>query len=68
MSGNFVDQGSPSAGTAVDWSVPLHPKGKTLYTGNYIVAKVNGMKQMLTSAQYEQHILAGDDVEVVSLP
>jgi hypothetical protein len=62
------DQGVPSTGTAIDWSVPKHPKGQTLYTDNYIVAKVNGMQQLLTSAQLQQHLIAGDEVEMVPLP
>lgn len=65
---NFVDQGCPSAGTAVDYSVPQVPKGVTLYTGNYIVAKVNGMRKLLTSAQLTQYLDNGDEVEVVPLP
>jgi hypothetical protein len=65
---NFVDQGNPSTGTAIDWSVPRHPKGQTLYTGNYIVATINGYQQLLTSAQLQQHLIAGDDVEIVGLP
>jgi len=63
-----VDQGCPSAGTAQDYSVPQQPSGQTLYTGNYIVAKVNGTRQLLTSAQLQQHLNNGDDVEVVNLP
>jgi hypothetical protein len=57
-----------SAGTAVDYSVPSQPSGQTLYMGNYIVAKVNGYKMLLTSAQFQQHLDNGDTVEVVNLP
>jgi len=34
--------------------------------GNYIVAKVNGVKQVLTSAELQQLINNGYDVEVVT--
>ena len=34
--------------------------------GNYIVAKVNGVKQVLTSAEMQQLINNGYDVEVVT--
>jgi hypothetical protein len=54
-----------SAGTAVDLSVPWHPKGRTLYTGNYIVAYVNGDRQLLTSAQLHQFLRNGDEVVIV---
>jgi len=58
-----------SAGSAVDYSVPQQqPSGQTLYTGNYIVAKVNGYRQLLTSAQLQQMLDNGEDVEVVNLP
>lgn len=57
-----------SAGTAMDYSVPSTPTGKSLYTGNYIVAKVNGYRMLITSAQLQQYLNNGDDVEVVNLP
>jgi hypothetical protein len=34
--------------------------------GNYIVAKVNGVKMVLTSAELQQLINNGYDVEVVT--
>jgi hypothetical protein len=68
MSSDMGPTLASSAGTAVDYSVPSLPSGQTLYTGNYIVAKVNGYRQMLTSAQYQQHVDNGDTVEVVNLP
>jgi hypothetical protein len=39
---------------------------KVLGKGNYIVAKVNGVKQVLTSAELQQLINNGYDVEVVT--
>jgi hypothetical protein len=38
---------------------------KVLGKGNYIVAKVNGVKQVLTSAEMQRLINDGYDVEVV---
>ena len=54
-----------SAGTALlDFSLPLHAgKTRTLYGGNYIVAKVNGVKQVLTDAELQKYLDAGYDVE-----
>jgi len=57
-----------SAGTAVDYSVPSQPSGQSLYTGNYIVARVNRYRMLLTSQQYQQYVDNGYDVEVVPLP
>ena len=39
---------------------------KVLGKGNYIVAKVNGVKQVLTSAEMQQLINDGYDVEVIT--
>jgi len=39
---------------------------KVLGKGNYIVAKVNGVKQVLTSAEMQRLINDGYDVEVVT--
>jgi hypothetical protein len=39
---------------------------KVLGKGNYIVAKVNDVKQVLTSAEMQQLINNGYDVEVVT--
>jgi hypothetical protein len=39
---------------------------KVLGKDNYIVAKVNGVKQVLTSAEMQQLINNGYDVEVVT--
>lgn len=39
---------------------------KVLGKGNYIVAKVNGTKMVLTSAEIQQLINDGYDVEVVT--
>ena len=39
---------------------------KVLGKGNFIVAKVNGVKQVLTSAEMQQLINDGYDVEVVT--
>jgi hypothetical protein len=39
---------------------------KVLGKGNYIVAKVNGVKQVLTSAEMQRLVNDGCDVEVVT--
>jgi hypothetical protein len=39
--------------------------GHVLGKGNYIVAKVNGVKMVLTSAELQQLINNGYDVEIV---
>ena len=41
--------------------------GHVLGKGNYIVAKVNGVKTVLTSAEMQQLINAGYDVEVITV-
>jgi hypothetical protein len=37
---------------------------RTVWSGNYIFARVNGQKLMLTPEEYDQLIKAGQDVEV----
>jgi hypothetical protein len=55
-----------SAGSSVlDFSVPWKPKEKTLYTGNYVVAKVEGQKLVLASIELQRLIDSGYDVEVL---
>ena len=39
---------------------------KVLGKGNFIVAKVNGVKQVLTSAELKQLLDNGYDVEVIT--
>jgi hypothetical protein len=39
---------------------------RTLLQGNYILAKVNGVKQVLTSKELQQLLDDGYDVEVVA--
>lgn len=56
-----------SAGTAlIDLSVPTNPKGNTLWTNNLIVARVNGLKFVITSEQLQQYFDNGYDVIVVT--
>jgi hypothetical protein len=38
---------------------------QALGKGNYIVAKVNGTRQVLTSAEFQQLLRAGYDLEIV---
>ena len=68
MSNNGMG-GIPSAvhvGTSLwDFSVPSHPKGRTLFNGNYIIAKVEGEKMVLTSSQVQNYLNLGLDVEVL---
>jgi hypothetical protein len=55
-----------SAGTGVlDFSVPWTPKEQTLYTGNYVVAKVEGQKLVLNSTQLQQLLDNGVDIEIL---
>jgi hypothetical protein len=55
-----------TVGTSLlDFSVPWTPKGKTLYTGNYVVAKVEGQKLVLTSTELQQLLDNGYDVEIL---
>ena len=55
-----------SAGSGVlDFSVPWKPKQKTLYTGNYVIARVEGQKLVLSSQELQRLLDAGYDVEVI---
>ena len=38
---------------------------KVLGNGNYVVAKVNGTRQVLTSGEVQQLLDAGYDVEII---
>jgi hypothetical protein len=59
-------QSAVSAGSSVlDFSVPWKPKEKTLYTGNYVVARVEGQKLVLSSQELQRLLDAGYDVEVI---
>jgi hypothetical protein len=59
-------QSAVSAGTSLlNFSVPSTPKEKTLYTGNYVVAKVEGQKLVLSNAELQQLLDNGYDVEVL---
>jgi hypothetical protein len=54
-----------SAGSSLlNFSVPWRPREKTLYSGNYVVAKVEGEKLLLTSVELVQLLRNGVDVEV----
>lgn len=61
--------GNPQAYGPYDFSVPVSSAGtgattRTVYTGNYIFARVNGQKLMLTSQELQNLIDQGVDVEV----
>lgn len=59
-------QSAVSAGSGVlDFSVPWRLKGKTLYNGNFVVAKVEGQKLVLSSMELQNYINAGYDAEVL---
>jgi hypothetical protein len=59
-------QSAVSAGSSVlDFSVPWKPKQKTLYTGNCVVARVEGQKLVLSSQELQRLLNAGYDVEVL---
>lgn len=67
---------SQSGGTAIAFSngdisfgtVDLNPAdepGRNVYTGNYIVVRVNkGLKQLVTSSQYTNLVNAGYEVDI----
>jgi hypothetical protein len=58
-----------SAGTSLlNFSIPWAPKEKTLYTGNYVVAKVEGQKLVLSSQELQQFLDDGYDVEILGSP
>jgi hypothetical protein len=58
-----------SAGTALlNFSAPWRPREKTLYTGNYVVAKVEGEKLVLSAAELQQLLDDGYDVEILGYP
>jgi hypothetical protein len=62
-------QSAVSAGTALlNFSVPWAPTEKTLYTGNYVVAKVEGEKLVLSAAELQQYLYNGYDVEILGYP
>jgi len=55
-----------STGSGVlDFSVPWKPKERTLYAGNYVVAKVEGQKMVLSSRELQNYVNSGYDVEVL---
>lgn len=62
--------GDPHVYGPYDFSVPQGSTGtarvmtRTVWSGNYIFARVNGQKLMLTPEEYDQLIKAGQDVEV----
>jgi hypothetical protein len=61
--------GDPQVYGPFDFSVPQGSAGtalktRTVWSGNYIFARVNGQKLMLTPEEYDQLIKAGQDVEV----
>lgn len=44
---------------------PADEPGKNIYTGNYIVVRVNkGLKQLVTSDQYTNLVNAGYEVDI----
>jgi hypothetical protein len=58
-----------SAGTSLlNFSVPWRPREKTLYTGNYVVAKVEGEKLVLSAAELQRLLDDGYDVEILGYP
>lgn len=64
--------GDPHVYGPYDFSVPTSlvsggtaiTETRTVWSGNYIFARVNGQKLMLTPGEYDQLIKAGQDVEV----
>jgi hypothetical protein len=62
-------QSAVSAGTSLlNFSVPWTPREKTLYTGNFVVAKVEGQKLVLSSVELQQLLDNGYDVEILGYP
>ena len=61
--------GDPQVYGPYDFSVPVSSAGtarttRTVWSGNYIFARVNGQKLMLTPQEYDNLIAQGQDVEV----
>jgi hypothetical protein len=61
--------GDPQVYGPYDFSVPLNlasagTSTRTVWSGNYIFARVNGQKLMLTPEEYQNLVNAGQDVEV----
>ena len=56
-----------SAGSSLVYfdSPPTYGQPGTLYGGNYVIARVEGQKMVLTSAQLQQYLANGYDVEVL---
>jgi hypothetical protein len=62
-------QSAVSAGTSLlNFSAPWTPREKTLYTGNYVVAKVEGQKLVLPATELQQLLDDGYDVEILGYP
>jgi hypothetical protein len=61
--------GDPQVYGPYDFSVPTSSAGtarttRTVWSGNYVFARVNGQKLMLTPQEYDNLIAQGADVEV----
>jgi hypothetical protein len=61
--------GDPQVYGPYDFSAPCSSAGtaattRTVWTGNYIFARVNGQKLMLTPEEYQNLISQGIDVEI----
>jgi hypothetical protein len=57
--------GDPKVYGPYDFSLPQRSTGtRTVWSGNYIFARVNGQKLMLTSQEFQNLINQGVDVEV----
>jgi hypothetical protein len=65
--------GDPQVYGPYDFSVPVATSAgtgittketRTVWSGNYIFARVNGQKLMLTTQEYDNLIAQGQDVEV----
>jgi hypothetical protein len=69
MSTQTPTPGDPQTYGPYDFSVPSGGTGltRTVYGGNYVIAKVNGVKQVLTSTELQNYLDNGYDVEVVSV-
>jgi hypothetical protein len=64
-----VIPGDPQVYGPCDFSVPVSSEGtaattRTVWSGNYIFARVNGQKLMLTPQEYDNLIAQGTDIEV----
>ena len=72
MTNGYADPGNPTISGPYDFSVPNASAGtgltipretRTVWSGNYIFVRVGGQKLLVTSAEFQNFINQGVDVE-----